>query len=79
MTFRVVSCVVVSRWTDTGSGSPDCRTVAALIWRDLTRSLDQIRAKLMEHTGLPQSAFFLVKVPALNARFVGHYQQRRSS
>lgn len=41
----------------------------------LTQRLDRIRAVLIEQTGLPEDAFFLVNLPALNARFVGHYQK----
>lgn len=44
----------------------------------LTRALAQVRAQLVEKTQLPEGAFFLVQVPALNVRLLGHYDVSRS-
>jgi len=61
------SAVLLDRGELSGYGSPR-----------LIRQLQLIRTPLVEQTNLPESAFFLVRVPALNLAFLAHYQTRRS-
>jgi hypothetical protein len=62
---RTKSAVFIDRGRLSGYGSPR-----------LASRIEQVRMELQKQTGLPETAFFLVKLPALNVRFLGHYQKR---
>lgn len=64
---RAKAAVFVDQGKLSGFGSPR-----------LTLQLEELRTQLAKQTGLPESAFFLVNIPALNVSLLGYHSKSAS-